>query len=368
MAEISEDQGPISDLPIPALECLDATWMTRLVQALGFDDEVRELSLKPIGTGQMADSYRISLRYANGNRGAPGSFVGKFPSANASSRESAKTWGAYLREVRFYQCFASSAGLRTPQCYYASIDAETHDFALLLEDLAPAQQGDQLEGLPPAHVELALDEAAKLHASHWDDAGIDDISWVDGSRSAPEMFSAKLVADLWALFRSQYVDLVDQDCIRVGDALAENFDNYRHGYKGPRCLVHTDFRSDNLLFGSPAGGYPVAVVDWQSLGFRCCMNDVSYFISGAMPAAQRRVSERGLLQRYHQRLLELGVSNYSFDQAWSDYARYSFALFLVSVVAAVSVKRTERGDRMFMAMVRNSVAQAIDLNAMALIR
>ena len=30
-----------------------------------------------------------------------------------------------------------------------------------------------------------MDEAAKLHASHWEDEAIEEFPWVSGTRSAP---------------------------------------------------------------------------------------------------------------------------------------------------------------------------------------
>ena len=46
----------------------------------------------------------------------------------------------------------------------------THDFAILMNDLAPAEQGDQMAGCTPDQAALAVEEAAKLHAPVWDDS------------------------------------------------------------------------------------------------------------------------------------------------------------------------------------------------------
>jgi hypothetical protein len=69
---------------------------------------------------------------------------------------------------------------------------------LLMEDLAPAEPGDQLKGVSLDQARLVIDEAAKLHASHWADAGLDDLPWVSGSRAAPpSQVTPELVQGLW---------------------------------------------------------------------------------------------------------------------------------------------------------------------------
>ena len=48
----------------------------------------------------------------------------------------------------------------------------------------------------------------------------------------------------------------------------------------------------------------------------------------------------------------------------ADYRHYSFAVLAVIIAAAVIVKQTERGDRMFMQMVTGGAYQAIDNDAL----
>lgn len=355
-------------LPLVALDGLDAEWMTTLLQAIGIEARVKSVIPQPIGTGQMADSFRIQLLYEGASNGAPVSVVCKLPATNPTSRATGAAFGAYLREVRFYQHLAATAGIRTPRCHCAEVDPQSHNFLLLLEDLAPAKQGDQLASVTREQAELALDEAARLHASHWNDPHVDDMAWVEGTRAAPKIWNADLIRKLWRKFREIYTAELSADCIRVGEALTDGFDAYRDPGREHRCLVHNDYRSDNMMFGTAEGGYPLAVLDWQSLRFGSCMTDVSYFIASGFSVEQRRRHERELLSRYHDSLLSLGVKDYPFERAWTDYALCSFELFLISFVAAAAVKRTERGDRMFMSMISKSVAQAMDHDAIALLQ
>ena len=91
--------------------------------------------------------------------------LAKFPAASEASRRTARRFRSYEKEFRFYTEVAPTVGIATPACHHAEMDPETHDFVLLLEDLAPARVGDQLAGCGVAdrHFAAAVDlDAASL--------------------------------------------------------------------------------------------------------------------------------------------------------------------------------------------------------------
>jgi thiamine kinase-like enzyme len=150
----------------------------------------------------------------------------------------------------------------------------------------------------------------------------------------------------------------------IGDAISGAYEVFKNGYAGPRCLVHGDFRPDNMMFATPAGGRPVAVLDWQSYGLGCCMADVSYFMAGALPSQARRAHEEDLLRGYHAALVRLGVDDYGFERLRADYARHAFALFNMAFIASMIVGRTPRGDEMFFAMLEGGADMVMDHGAL----
>ena len=109
---------------------------------------VTDVDLEPVGTGQMCDSVRLTLRYDRATD-APPTVVAKLPAADETSRATAKALRSYENEVRFYQQLAPDLPVRTPTVFHADIDVETASFVLLLEDLAPGRPGDQLAGCTP---------------------------------------------------------------------------------------------------------------------------------------------------------------------------------------------------------------------------
>jgi hypothetical protein len=112
----------------------------------------------------MADSVRFTLAYDVEEPGAPASVVVKLAAADATSRATAVALGSYETEVRFYQHVAATVDISLPRCHFADVDEKTEWFTLVLEDLAPAVQGDQLAGCSVDKAAVAMSELVKLHA------------------------------------------------------------------------------------------------------------------------------------------------------------------------------------------------------------
>ncbi|MGK2853619.1 MAG: hypothetical protein ACSLE3_05840, partial [Microbacteriaceae bacterium] len=104
-------------------ESLTPQRVTSMLRASGRFTEVtiEDVTASPIGTGQMAASYRLDLSYATAVPDAPASVVAKVASADEASRQMAATTGAYRREVLFYRRLAGRVQTRTPECFYADI-------------------------------------------------------------------------------------------------------------------------------------------------------------------------------------------------------------------------------------------------------
>ncbi|MEZ5999143.1 phosphotransferase [Hyphomonas sp.] len=347
---------------------LTPDWFNQLFEEIGIDAEVKGLTAKSIGTGQIGENVRFVFDYARKGDDAPATLVGKFPSGNEASLMTAKLLGHYEREVNFYRTFTKVAGRITPTAFYTDYDPETNRFALIMEDMAPAEQGDQLAGCSAAEAERALDAAAILHSAYWMDETLDTYPWIQGSKLAPPTaLNPEAIAGLWVAFKDRYGEHLTPDVVEVGDAYADALPRMPEVYPGPFALTHNDFRLDNMLFGKPGSPKPLAVVDWQTPGKGAPANDVAYFIGAGLTREERPKHELALLRYYHDRLQEEGVSGYSFDELYKDYCYFSFYGMSVAFGAAMLVKQTERGDQMFLTMLRRHAAQARDNNALELL-
>lgn len=357
-------------IPILRPAAITPDWLSAVLRAGGVEAQVRDFTQKAVGTGQIGQSIKFTLDYARAPANAPASLVGKFPSPEAESFNTGVVLGNYIREVNFYKHLAPTALISTPRVYFTDVDPATSEFVLMMEDLAPAEQGDQLRGCTLEQARLAVREAANLHASHWDDQALEDLAWLSGTRAAGLRGSAdpSAIVRLWQAFCARYGDRIAADSRMIGDTLVANFDRYNALYSGPKSLVHIDYRPDNMMFATPAGGRPLTVLDWQSLAFGPGVTDVAYFLAGALPRDQRRAREQDLLAEYHDRLRELGVTGYDHETCWRDYRSRAFGLFMVAFYASMIVTQTPRGDDMFMAMLRSASDQIVDLDSLSFLR
>ena len=340
---------------------VDADWLTAVLQHAGIDAVVKEFSAASVGTGQIGDSVRFRLTYTRRGDDAPASLVGKFPSAGEESRNTGVALGNYLREVRFYQQLAPKALIHTPRCYFTDVDEATSEFVLMMEDLAPAEQGDQLKGVSLDQARLVVIEAAKLHASHWGDDGLDELPWVSGSKAAPpSMVTDQMVADLWQRFKHRYGPRLRPHWVEAGEWLSTHYSSLSARHDGPRCLTHNDFRPDNMMFASALGGDPVTVLDWQSFAYGAGPTDLAYFLAGALSPAERREHEPELLGLYHRTLTGLGVTGYGMGDLRRHYGQGGYLLFLTAFFASMIVTQTERGDAMFLSMLGSAAEHMRD--------
>jgi len=343
-------------------------WLSAVLHASGVDAEVRAFTMTPVGSGQIGDSMRFVLDYARAGDDAPRSLVGKFPAAGAESRSAGVSLGNYAREVKFYLHLAARARIRTPRVFFTAVDAASHDFVLMMEDLAPAAQGDQLRGVTLPQAFLVMDEAAKLHASHWQDDALDALAWVMGAKAAPASpLGPAVLQPVWAGFCDRYRERVTPLARSVGEALCAGITAYGNR-SGPRCLTHNDFRPDNMMFATPAGGHAITTLDWQSIGYSTGATDVAYFLGGAITPAERHEYETALVDAYLAALAREGVAAYARTDFMHDYALGSFQLFLTAFFAAMVVTRTTRGDDMFFQMLNGASAQIEDHAALELLR
>ena len=319
---------------------------------------VQSFEIETVGTGQLGETRRFKLSYESGAVAAPSSLVGKFPSDDQTAANTGKDLGFYRAEVMFYQHLAPRTEIFTPRVYVAEIDNE-NNFILLLEDLAPAVQGDHMVGCDVEEAKRAINEAALLHSAFWNDKALESQPWLYIPDAAQGFYTTELVESSWEYFRKTYESKMDPAVIQLCEKFVLKHEQWNQPRKINRCFSHNDFRVDNMLFG----GERIAVVDWQTSNYLGAGMDVSYFLGSAFSRKTRQSVEMDLLKEYHSLLLSGGVEHYSFEELLIDYRHYSFAVLVVAIAATVIVKKTERGDRLFMKMVSDGAYQAIDNEA-----
>jgi hypothetical protein len=232
----------------------------------------------------------------------------------------------YENEVQVYTRLRPELLIEAPRSLGALYDSKSAQFVLMLEDLS--QRGarfpnvTQDTALPT--VETLVDTLAALHASHWESPRFsNDLSWLQThlegrvaylmNELAPPLIQHEI--DTQAFKR----EMVQRLRTSGPELLAGVKSLQCHQAQLPQTLLHGDAHLGNTyLLPNGAAGF----LDWQLCVRGYCMHDVSYLIVTSLAIAQRREHERPLLNRYRERLIELGVLNApSFGELWNEYRR-----------------------------------------------
>ncbi len=330
-------------------------WLTEALRRSDTIDSsttVTDVDRTILGTGEgfMGELARLTLTYD----GAPGpaTMIAKIPTQVEQNRALGKSLGIYEREVRVYADLLPTIDIPTPRVHAAvyeatgeeadlvaqtykgerlpiwllrlilrrqATDADVPPCVLVVEDLGvDAEVGDQVAGLSPASTEDGLRVLARLHASTWNDVGVPDTHWVLRLGRLPRLFHA-----IYLRGRKRCVEVLDGD---LSDHTLSLLSKVRRGAvrrvrtfyeRTPSCLLHGDYRPDNLFFDET--GAVQSVIDWQSVGTGPAVFDVSYFVISSLAADVPESEIDRLLAAYHEELVANGVTGYSLDQLRADY-------------------------------------------------
>lgn len=340
-------------------EHITDTWLSERLNA---DVAIRHS--QRIGDGLVGMNVRYEL--LSDAALAPSSLIAKLPSPDPTSRATGVALRNYEREVKFYQQLASTVDVRTAACYYADWCEADGDFVLLLEDLTPAAQGNQLSGCDETYARRAVLELAKLHGPRWGDPALDELEWLQ-RRTADDAAQLTMLWDMFvgpflATYRRHLSTEAQELVQRFGERLADWID----GREPPFTVTHGDYRLDNMMFATEAGGAPIAVVDWQTPGHGQATLDLAYFLgAGPLPTDRRRI-ERGLVDEYGAALNAYGV-DVGAEWLWHHYRRDAYGGVIMSVVASQIVGASERSEAMFAAMATRHCQHVLDLGSESLI-
>ncbi len=367
--ETYEGSPPCPKIPA-GLEGVTPEWLTAALRSTGAIGDTVVASVDAASLtedrGFVGTLARLNVRYSVAEPTAPHSLIVKLPTGNRVMRSVARANSMYEREVGFYERIAPRIRLRTPRPYYSHFDAETGDFVLLLEDLAPARAGDQLAGCSAEEAALAVREIARFHAAWWENTEHAELDWMRGADSGSAGLE-RLYQRSWARLNSETEGGLPSSLHEVGERLGTSVAAVRsRTAQPPQTLVHGDFRLDNMFFDLP-GGEAFAVVDWQLFRKGRGVFDVAWFISGCLSPDTRRSRERDLLSLYVSTLAQHGVTGYGLERCVEDYRLSLLSCLMLGVIADAAAERdTERGVTLFVTIMGRIASAVDDHNAIEL--
>lgn len=318
------------------------------------------IAWQPIGTGQVGDSFRLTITIEG--EAKTQTFAAKFAAADATSRSTAALFRLYSKEVLFYRDISSRLDVRTPEFHFAAVSDDGTSCMLLFEDLGPARQGDQVEGCTLADAKAAIAQAAAIHGPSWRNEELTGAEWIEPvSGLADALIPA--YAHAQTVFQDRYGDTLEAEFMSVCEGLAELAPKWFRRPTERLSVIHGDFRLDNMLFDIKSGAEPIAVLDWQTVSSGNPLTDIGYFMGCGIGSTLRVMHESELLDAYRDAMEKYGV-NFQESEFKRDYRLGALHGVATAVFSAAHVERTERGDANFLSMARGACALACEAESL----
>lgn len=344
---------------------IDVGWLNEVMPAdVG---EIVGLEVHDLGTGVgiLGEVARLHLTYASGQDG-PSTMIAKCASPSPESVGLAQAMGFYEREVSFYRHTAPTlTGVRVPRPFHVDAAEGSVPFVLLLEDIAGARCPDQIAGLTIDEAGAILDTVAALHAAFWESPALDELTWLPPMNNDLYKGAGALAELRWDGFVEAWGPKVSPTILAAVEQVIPRYGRLLDWWveQGHATFTHTDCRAENYLFGGAAGADAVTVVDFQLCTRHVGAWDVANLLGGSLRVEDRRAGEHELVERYHARLVQLGVSHYPLERLWRDirmsWLQQSFSAVVVSDLEGGN----ERGDELLAELFTRPFVAAADHGA-----
>jgi len=325
-----------------------------LAEAIGHPVDGAEIEQIGAGIGVSSALYRVRLT----GSGCPETVVVKLPALSEEAVFTSTVLRMYLREAAFFTQLAHQAPLRVPACHHSTIDTETSQFVIVMEDLGELRVVDQVKGMELADAEQAIDGLAAWHATWWGKAlelaerGL-TVSLGDPIYKAvlPMVF-----AEGWEKITKELSipEAIQEVGPRWTDAMPGLLDDLA---TEPTTMTHGDWRADNLLF-EPDGS--VAALDFQLIGTGRATYDLAYFITQSLDPADASKHEQALFERWRAAVEAAGVDPADNATAWADYRKAALFCLAYPIIASRGMDLDDPRQRGLVDCMNSRLARAID--------
>lgn len=359
-------EGPLPEGPL----AITAEWLnTALPAEILAGSTVVDVRAQDIGegTGIFGEIARLDLTLDGGS--GPTSLIAKMPCVEEANLAVANALGLYDREINMYDQVMDQSPMTAPHRYLADRD-DDGKFVLLLEDMSISYDvGDQVTGATLGQAEAIVDALADFHAHWWESPMLADFEWLPApdapvyQAAVPDIYRAGL-----PILQSEWQERVPTAAIALATAIEPRFEELLlRTAGGPRTLIHTDTRLDNIFFAKDGSG-AVAFIDFQLALQGRGVADIAYLVGTSIPQAEAAEHWQSLLQRWHDRICAAGITRYAFDDAVTHYKEASM-YYLSGAMSLIGSFDTgnERGAAMADAYSTRILNHVVDIDAAAVL-
>lgn len=266
--------------------------------------------------GQTAEIAKVQVTYDSDGCKLPMNFIAKYTSRNRVVIDAVvNAYQQYWRETSFYRELPDT-GIPKPTCYHAEFRAESQEFILLLNDLAPAVSPSWAS--TSAQVAQAISHLPPMHARFWNSPLLREKQWLvqfddQDFYNAAAGAAAAAIPKIQSLFGEEAASTMR--LLATWQKKIERVTEYVGSR--PFTLVHGDYHSKQMFFPSDAGG-EFAVIDWQFSFVAQGAWDLARIMLVGQDIDSRRRSEDELITGYLDGLRDGGVEGYTMTELRDD--------------------------------------------------
>ncbi len=313
-------------IEITSIEEVTIEWITEVLRRNKYleNEFVTDLKKTAKQPSWKSTHTKLEVKYSNSNISLPSSYFLKLSKPNILELDPERGWE---NEVEFYRHLHSKSQDKSLlTCYNASYSAKNNCGHLLLEDLSESHF-QTIYPLPPKidDCKSAIKCLAKHHSNWWAHQIFDQkpqgfpnsvctsdefiTDYFDGISHELENFidflSDRLLEDR--------KEILEKSVLELPRLLKK-----RMSKSGTLTLAHGDAIFWNFLYPKN-GTQKTKIIDWENCRVSFGMEDISSLIARYWFPEYRKKYEKMLVKYYHDKLLEFGIINFTWDDCWNDY-------------------------------------------------
>ncbi len=314
----------LEGLPRP-LE-ITAEWLTEKLRLNGFleNGAVASVQVAPHSNAHYRETWFLTVTYASGSQTlAPERMVYK---------RNDKGEGAGIREVMFYRnLMPQMKHPPVPVCIDADVVGQNG--YVLLADMSDTHEQGHPALMTPQMLGRSMDALSAIQGFWWDHLqiysetflglmhGFSEVALmpnIEAVRSQCEALSnvglPAFLAREGDAFSKAWRAICEQVIFKWPDLFATRIEDSR-----ALTLIHGDFTPGNQLIPFNEKN-PLLIFDWEVCTRGIGAYDLAYFFQKAIPIDEVGGQiERDMISRYHNGLLQAGVTHYSLSDCFEDY-------------------------------------------------
>lgn len=310
-------------------------WLTEVVQDVAPGAEAGRVEVIDAHSGTTGRA-RLRVEWLSGD--LPNAVFAKLAPTDPIQRAMAIDLRMGAREARFYDSVGRELPVRVPRPIRSVWTKDGREYLMLLEDLESSGcDFPRFETTGDLRVVRAAVEAlADLHGGFWNSARFaNDLAWIE-----PPM-RGDVGLSLIGAGVEQFGDTQPPAFHEVARIYLEhNADLCDLLASGTPTLLHGDPHLGNMFLD----GERVGLLDWACVARGPALRDVAYFLGASVSTELRRAEERGLIERYLDRLAASGAPAPSFDEAWRAYRIHVANAWVAATATLAAGARMQRLD------------------------